>query len=396
MFGMRKKKEPGKNLSTLPYNRELRKGFPLLLFSRKIEEEFRKSYCRLIRPQFIISILAGFILITAFELMDRVFIPHDRQVWTTIIRFGILLPVMILGGITAFIRRFQSAILPFVFLASLVAGLGIVAIFHINYHYASYVRYESLILTTAIVYFVTGLLFRMTIACAGTVLIAYLAVSIMTGVDTMIIVSSGFFLVLMNMIGIGGCYIVERAIRSNYLQRKILKDMAEHDGLTGIYNRHTFNESYGRLWRQAARDRKLMAVIMLDVDYFKLYNDTYGHLEGDRCLIEIAGTLPRHERRPLDLVARFGGEEFVLVLYDTDERHVREASEQIRTGIAGLRIEHRNSTVQPYVTVSVGSAIMVPDQTMEPHELIRQADNALYRAKGQGRNRVVIADGMPG
>ena len=396
MFGTRRNKEPIINISSSPYARELRKGFPFLKFSGEIEEEFRESYCMLIKPRIRIALITGIILIITFEIMDRIFIPDKRVIWTTMIRFGILLPVLTMSGIAIAIKRYRDKILGIVFVTALVAGLGIVAIFMINYHLASYIRYESLILTTAVVYFVTGLLFRMNITCCGLVMVAYFVASLISGVAVPVIVSSGLFLMLMNMIGAGGTYIIERAIRSNYLHRKILKDMAEHDGLTGIYNRHTFNENYGRLLRQALRDHKAVAVIMIDVDYFKLYNDTHGHLAGDRCLIQIAAALLRYERRPLDIVARFGGEEFVVVLYDTDENHVREASDQIRTDIADLRIEHGSSDVGPHVTVSVGSAIMLPGSAMEPHELIRLADEALYSAKGLGRNRIVISGAIPG
>lgn len=396
MFGRRQKNESGEYQSASPYAAELKKGFPFLLFSGTIEAEFRKSYCKMIRPQFIIALIAAFILIVAFEIMDHVFIPDSRVIWTTVVRFGVILPVLTLSGLASMIKRFQSATLPLIFVSSFVAGLGIVAIFHINYHNAGYVRYESLILTTAIVYFLSGLLFRMSLACCGLVTAAYFAAAFLTGVTGTVMASSGLFLVLMNIIGTGGCYIIERAIRSNYLHRKILKEMAEHDGLTGIYNRHTFNENYGRLWRQAARDRKAVAVIMIDVDHFKPFNDNRGHLAGDRCLIQIAGVLARYERRPLDIVARFGGEEFVVVLYDTDGDHVRDASEKIRAGIADLRIEHGSSDAGPFVTVSVGSAIMVPGPAMEPQELVRLADEALYRAKGLGRNRVVMSDAIIG
>ncbi|HOT45598.1 MAG TPA: GGDEF domain-containing protein [Spirochaetota bacterium] len=396
MLGRRQEKRPGDYQSTSPYAAELRKGFPFLLFSGEIESEFRKSYCKMIRPQFISALIAAFILIVAFEIMDHVFIPDRRVIWTTVVRFGVILPVLALSGLASTVKRFQFAIFPLVFASSLVGGLGIIAIFHINYHSAGYVRYESLILTTAIVYFLSGLLFRMSLACCGLVMAAYFAVAVLTGVSAPVIASSGLFLVLMNVIGAGGCYIIERAIRSNYLHRKILKEMAEHDGLTGIYNRHTFNENYGRLWRQAVRDRKAVAVIMIDVDQFKQYNDTRGHLAGDRCLIQIAGALARYERRPLDIVARFGGEEFVVVLYDTDASHVRDASEQIRAGIADLRIEHGSSDAGPFVTVSVGSAIMVPGPAIEPQWLIRLADEALYRAKGLGRNRVEMSSDYQG
>lgn len=391
IFGNRRRKTYGINLSASPYAGELQKGFPLLRFTGTIEKEFRESYCLLIKPRFRVALLTGFILIITFEILDRVLLADHAVIWTTVVRFGVLMPVLAVSGIAIEIKRFRRKVLSLVFITALIAGLGIITIFIINYHIASYIRYESLILTTAVVYFVTGLLFRENIACCGLVMAVYLTAAIVSGINASIIVSSGLFLLLMNIIGAGGSYIIERAIRSNYLHRKILKNMAEHDGLTGIYNRHTFNERYDRLWRQAARDRKSVAVIMIDVDWFKHYNDTHGHLAGDQCLIRIASTLAQYERRPLDIVARFGGEEFVVVLYDTTIDHVRDTSEMIRNGVDTLGIDREGPGDAHHVTISIGCAIMAPAQATEPQELIRRADEALYQAKNRGRNMAVTA-----
>lgn len=376
-----------------PYARELRKRFPFLKFSREIEKEFIASYRRLVTPRFRIAVITGFILIVTFDVMDRIILPGDMVRWTSIVRFGVIFPVLALAGISTYIKKLRDRIMPFIISAALVAGFGTVSIFLINYHNAFLVRYESLILTTAIVYFVAGLLFRVTIICCGATMAAYVIGSAATGVEPSLIVSSGIFLFLMNIIGAGGCYIIERAIRANYLQRKILQDMAERDGLTGIFNRHTFDVNYPRLWRQAARDGKTVAIMMVDVDHFKRYNDTYGHLEGDACLKRIADVLAGFVRRPLDMAARYGGEEFIVLWYDAEAGRARELSEQCRAGVESLSIRHAASGVSDFVTVSAGTAIAVPRREDDPEGLVRAADTALYAAKGQGRNRVVIADG---
>ncbi|MBN2159605.1 MAG: diguanylate cyclase [Spirochaetes bacterium] len=374
-----------------PFARELRGRFPFLKFSPEIEREFIASYRRLILPRVRIALVTAFILIITFDVMDRLLHPLHMVSLTSLVRFGIIFPVLLLGGLVSFIKALRAYIMPAIVVSVLVAGLGTIYIFLINYHFAFHVRYESLILTTAVVYFLTGLLFKTTIICCGTVMAAYLAGCVVTGVDSPLIISSGIFLFLMNIVGAGGCYLIERATRANYLQRRILQDLAERDGLTGIFNRHTFDVSYPRLWRQAARDGKIVAVMMVDVDHFKPFNDTYGHLEGDVCLKRIAEVLAGFVRRPLDMVARYGGEEFIAVWYDTDADRARELSEQCRAGVESLGISHATSGVSEFVTVSAGTAIAVPRRQDRPEDLLRAADTALYEAKGRGRNRAVIA-----
>jgi diguanylate cyclase (GGDEF)-like protein len=370
--------------------RQLIRQFPFMKFSRGLEREFRKSYSKLIIPRFRIAVVSGFILILTFEAVDRLSGTHAIVTAASVIRLGIILPGLAIAGAATYIKKLREHIMPFILMAVLLAGLGIVGVFLVNYHGSGRVRYESLMLITAIVYFVTGLLIRMTVVCSLSVMFAYVIGCVVTGVNAELTLYSSVYLTLMNIIGAGGCYIIELTIRSNYLQRKNLRYLAEHDGLTGIYNRHTFNETYIRLWRQAARDGKAIAVMMVDVDFFKLYNDTYGHLEGDRCLQKIAAVLAQYVRRPLDIVSRYGGEEFVVVWYDAVERRAHEMSEEFRAGIEALGIRHRTSKACESVTVSVGCAMETPFPGGEPEELINRADTALYRAKRKGRNRVVF------
>lgn len=163
------------------------------------------------------------------------------------------------------------------------------------------------------------------------------------------------------------------------------------DGLTGIANRRLFDESLVREWRRCARIQKPISIVMLDVDYFKKFNDKYGHQAGDECLKaaakEIAGSVPRAS----DLAARYGGEEFVLILGETDEEGARAVANRIRLQVAGLKVVNEDSP-HHYVTLSCGISTVLPGDDKPVVKLVKSADNALYLAKKQGRNTVAYLD----
>ncbi|MBD3322803.1 MAG: diguanylate cyclase [Chitinivibrionales bacterium] len=167
-----------------------------------------------------------------------------------------------------------------------------------------------------------------------------------------------------------------------------LKEMATHDPLTGIFNRRFFKDMYKRDWRIALRAKTRISVIMLDIDFFKGYNDTYGHQAGDSCLQQVAGVLRESLRRAGDIVARYGGEEFIVVLNTVSADEAMQSAEFMRKRISALKIPHSASGVAKYVTVSCGLSSVIPDKKLAPETLIRQADTALYTAKESGRNRV--------
>jgi diguanylate cyclase (GGDEF)-like protein len=163
------------------------------------------------------------------------------------------------------------------------------------------------------------------------------------------------------------------------------------DGLTGIPNRRVFDELLVREWRRCARLQKPISVVMLDVDYFKKFNDRYGHQAGDECLKTaakmIAGAVPRAS----DLAARYGGEEFVLILSETDAEGARAVANRIREQVAGLKVANEDSP-HSYVTLSCGISTVVPSDDIPVEKLVKSADNALYLAKKQGRNSVAYLD----
>lgn len=166
------------------------------------------------------------------------------------------------------------------------------------------------------------------------------------------------------------------------------------DGLTGIPNRRMFDSYFKQEWRRAMRAKTALSVVLVDVDFFKQFNDLHGHQRGDSCLVDVAAVLQQWIRRPADLAARYGGEEFVLVLPDTEAEGARLLAERVRLAVLELRVEHGASAASSWVTVSLGVATMIPRLEQGDYGLdvlLEQADQALYEAKRQGRNRVRCA-----
>ncbi|MBF0339598.1 MAG: diguanylate cyclase [Magnetococcales bacterium] len=171
---------------------------------------------------------------------------------------------------------------------------------------------------------------------------------------------------------------------------KTLQDMVSVDGLTGIPNRRRFDEYLEQEWNRSLRDRTPFSVILLDVDFFKLFNDNYGHAAGDECLKQVGRALASAMVRTIDMVARYGGEEFVCILPTTDNAGLLVVGERLRASVEALRLPHALSKVAPHVTVSLGGATAIPvacDTTAQG--LLLLADQRLYKAKDGGRNRLM-------
>ncbi len=173
-----------------------------------------------------------------------------------------------------------------------------------------------------------------------------------------------------------------------------LESLATLDGLTQISNRRCFDEFLQHTWLMTMREGREMSVILCDVDYFKNYNDTYGHQAGDVCLQQVAKAIQKTVQRSGDLVARYGGEEFVIVLANTDAEGAVSLAERVKNAIASLKIPHSTSDVSSYVTISMGICTMVPKLTVLPESLVSCADKSLYLAKHHGRNCIVSEVGI--
>lgn len=173
--------------------------------------------------------------------------------------------------------------------------------------------------------------------------------------------------------------------------QKQLEELSYQDGLTGVANRRMFDNRFQMEWSNAQRTSQPLSLILLDIDYFKQYNDHYGHVRGDDCLKSVGQALSGAAVRPRDLLARYGGEEFVLLLPETDAQAAAQVAERCRQLIRGQNIQHAHSQVAPQLTISLGVGTLVPGPFDQPQAFLEKVDRLLYKAKHQGRNQAVLA-----
>jgi diguanylate cyclase (GGDEF)-like protein len=183
---------------------------------------------------------------------------------------------------------------------------------------------------------------------------------------------------------------LERVAKKLKLANKKLENVSYTDTLTNLHNRRYFNFVYDRELKRAKRNKSYVTFMMLDIDYFKQYNDTYGHVEGDYALKSVAKVLQDTLKRPSDYVFRLGGEEFGILLTETDETHSARLARDICDAVRARQIKHEGSKVNEYLTISIGLVCCVADEALDEQVLITRADEMLYEAKESGRDRYVI------
>ena len=185
--------------------------------------------------------------------------------------------------------------------------------------------------------------------------------------------------------------LARQAIEKELLEvNEQLREIAALDGLTQIPNRRTFDEFFTREWQRGQRDKQPLSLIICDLDYFKLYNDSFGHQSGDICLKKVARAILNTVMRPADLVARYGGEEFGIILPQTPGQNALQVAQTIRREVKKLAIPHQESKVSDYVSLSLGVSCAIPQPKYTKKQLLVTADKALYRAKKQGRDRAIL------
>ena len=359
-------------------------------FEDRLEEDFRRYHQGVFLLRMRWALLVAMALFLLFAVLDAISLPTQVRNAILALRLGLMLPVLFLTWLATYQSRLHQHLQSLVSIAALTCGLGVVGIIWVARVHAFALPYEGIILVTFFFYFLTGLRFWPAVLCGWATYMAYLGMELHTGLAGNVLLYNAFFLGTANVIGTVGNHFLESAMRQNFLSQKQLQDMAEKDFLTGLLNRRAFSTRANCTWRQAVREKHALGVVMMDVDFFKRYNDHYGHAEGDETLKKVAQVVGNHAGRPLDIVARYGGEEFVGLWYNLSEAHMRSILESLRDDIAALQIPHAASDGAPHVSLSIGLAYLQPqaDQTLD--DALRLADVALYLAKEQGRNRVVI------
>lgn len=382
---------PGSSDESL-VSRVLASGYGRLKFPEPLETEFRHEHMLAQRRWVRVSLFIVIGTTAGFSFIDR-WIIHAVNLVPDIVRFGLQLPILmilLLSTIERFYTRwYQSAMQ----IGGPLFGIGtIIMAMYAPQQYTPLVG-ARLMLVTFFLYFLSGL--RMHQALRGNVLILaiLLAASFLDLLARDVATYLSFAMICANAIGTAGSYALEHANRTSFLERKLLVEIAELDGLTRLLNRQTFETRVQDAWRRAISEKRAVTVIMIDVDHFKLYNDSYGHQAGDECLRQVAATVRSAvQMRPGDFVARYGGEEIIAVLSDRSTDAAKEIAQRIVHEVKALDIPHALSMNGACVSVSVGAATQLPPITSSYDAIVRLADGALYTAKRQGRNQCVAVE----
>lgn len=354
------------------------------------EQEFRRYFQRRTLPMAQIAVLIAMFLILAVCFLDWIVMPPEFAI--PAIQFRIFTMFALLGAaFAASLLWPKDPRIPYVFMtAGALNGVGTIIVGGIAARSGTEFVLWGTIFATFYVYLVFGLRFRLAAVAGWPVFLTYFTIGMMIDTPFVKMAYGTLFLVFTNLIGMYASFLFELDARELFQKKKLLKKLARTDGLTEIDNRRSFDEHLDDVWRQARREKHAVAVLLVDIDHFKLFNDCYGHGPGDECIQAVAATLSKSVHRPLDQVARYGGEEFAIVLYNPTEEFVREYADNVVSQIAALEIEHKASDVAEVVTVSAGAGVIWPDGSNQPDQLLRGADDALYDAKSQGRNRATF------
>jgi diguanylate cyclase (GGDEF)-like protein len=374
-----------------PFADQLNRGFAKLRFAGLLEKDFRDFYIAQNLPRARLSGLIALILVLAVTSIDLILgAQTDEQLNT--LRLGVLCPLVAVIGIAISLpgaRRYYTEVAA---VGVTLVGLVVTYISHLAALQGHSYVLAGLVLVILYACLFLGLLFDIAIAIAALLVLTHFVMGAMLGLPLNELYYMTAILGAAAVIGGIATYNLEHALRTNFLETRLLNELAERDGLTGLYNRRIFDDYIGRVWRQSRREEVALEIIFIDIDYFKIYNDLYGHQAGDDCLKKVASSIARCAKRPFDFLARYGGEEFVLVLYGPPEDYARSLPEQIRVDVLDLLIPHAGSSAAKHVTVSVGVALARAGSTRSLNGAIQTADEALYQAKREGRNRVIFKD----
>jgi diguanylate cyclase (GGDEF)-like protein len=388
------------------YARELRAGVARLRFAPELEALYAQTHLQRLRLRVRIWFSLNCLLALA-GIIGWVFgeAPRGLVLWAYALADVTAIALAWLAWTRAYERRYigiARVLVPIlgasiaVFIAQgMASGLGqLIGILTIN---------------VIAVFFFAGLLFRAALLATAAILTAFTvaawhyggAATLAAGLPMLLIIAA---------IGIVSYRDIERSYRRNFLESALMAELVARDELSGLMNRRAFDEHMLRLWHHAQRDRRSLAVLMIDIDHFKAYNDARGHQAGDGALRSVAQLLKGVARRPLDIAARYGGDEFVAVLYDLSREHIADIAEQVRRAVQEAELRPvsggdadgarqgagtadsggaTRSTGAP-VTVSIGVGVVMPVMGRTFQGAVQLADEALYEAKQAGRNRVVL------
>lgn len=373
-----------------------------LAWASPLEADFQEHYAQRYRSQMVLGLAIGAVAMLV-SLFEDFLIPAGQRDMPMFIRFGLVLPaVLVLTFLISrdFMARWQQSLL-------MLSTLGGASAFLLMAFFVSSplgrIYIDTLMLIQIFGLTLLRMQFAYAIACVLVIVTGTTSALLLLDfpgslaenlIDLMLIVFAGLLCLVAN-------YLMERSARSDYLQQRLLEigqqelektnthlqQLLRSDALTGIANRRHFDARLDEEFRRAARSHTPVALLMIDIDSFKQYNDSYGHQAGDETLTRVAQSLALFARRPGDVAARYGGEEFALILPGSSEADALAIAEEAVAHVYEQNLPHRSARASDRVTVSIGVAALQPGENADVAELIEQADQALYFAKSSGRNR---------
>ena len=378
---------PQEALTASPVAEQLRRGFRSLRFIAGLERAYRTEQFR--DDVKFLRVSLGIVAASLFVILqiEKVVMPGIGSSLPEFARLGIMVPALALAFALTFIRRAEvwyprvmATLFPFVLMT--VAWIGLWA-----WGLGENRLFPRLIISIIAAYFLVGLPFRSALVAGLLAIGFYAAAAVYVEMPGLEIANYLCLLSVANMMCGAGAYNMEHTRRTAWLEARLLDEVAQRDGLTGLYNRRRFDEHLGHVWQHGVRENRPLALLFADIDHFKAFNDRYGHQAGDEAMKSVAAVLTHCARRPLDFVARYGGEEFAIILYDTTQAHAAEVADQLLAEVRRLGIPHQDSSAASLLTVSVGIACVQPVARRSSAGLLQLADQALYAAKDGGRNR---------
>ena len=373
----------------------LRRQLARLRFAPELEAEFREDFEKNSFTSRLLLLGISILAVALTPLYDLLLLhpPAEFVAVSRRIQFGIEIPALLLGVLCALprLRRWQPAALV---LGGLAVAGGLYAQRAIGASHGFHVPFDFAATAIAAIYILGRLRFYVFMPWAAAMVVAIGSAELWVfGPRSASFYNAISLTILFSLLSTGG-YLVERTARENWYRRRQLSMLALHDPLTGLPNRRHFDFTLTQLLRAAARARGNVALMLIDIDDFKSYNDRYGHPAGDACLRRIGEWLGQQMRRPQDFCARIGGEEFVAVWYDAKPADARRMAEQLRVGIGSLGIVHETAQGRGVVTASGGFVEVIAPHPEEAarsigKQMVRRADALLYQAKDGGRDRLV-------
>jgi diguanylate cyclase (GGDEF)-like protein len=374
-------------------------GFRMLRFPQFLEQHFTRSYRALALNNLIANtpyllslyLILGFLAFTQFDRASLALFP-----------IGFVIAGLCLASTLTLVRwpRFDAGFHWYTGLSAMVALSALMTVSaSISDPALRTSAHATSIYAVMIVYAMSKMRFFTTVFWCHMAGLAHLISARVLGLQHSFQDFQAYFIAA-NMIGMGIAYIIEHRERAMFLQALLLdidkaeqkqlyanmEKLSREDPLTGLANRRFFDERLKLEWNRCQREKQPLSVILLDIDYFKQYNDLYGHQAGDHCLTLIARALKKEASRPAELVGRYGGEEFIILYPNIDATQIKNNLVRIQQRIMAQAIPHEGSQIAKVITASLGAATVLPVKTLNPEKLVSAADQMLYKSKEAGRN----------